>query len=79
MAASIRARLVRYWQWRLRRHAELCAIDRAVTLGVVYRVRSGSGLAVYIWRARPWLGGRPGSTAAAQVTRHAIWRPASGS
>ena len=47
MAASIRARLVRYWQWRLRRHAGSCAIDRAVTLGVVYRVRSGSGLAVY--------------------------------
>lgn len=63
MMSPIRVRLVRYWLWRLRRHAELCAIDRAVTAGVVDRVRSGSGLAVYKVgeRVRGWALRQPSS------------------
>lgn len=40
---SIRRRLARHWLWRLRREAELGAIERAVELGVLYRHETATG------------------------------------
>jgi len=45
--ASIRERLSRHWLARLRREAELGALDQAVALGLLERVEHTSGMSVF--------------------------------
>ena len=69
------ARLDRHWLWRLRRHAELVALDQAAALGVIDRVETQSGLVIFA------MGDRARGSAQRQVRlvlRHAFGIPASG-
>jgi hypothetical protein len=45
--AAMRERLSRHWLARLRREAELGALDQAVTLGLLERVEDASGLSIF--------------------------------
>ncbi len=68
-------RLVRHWLRRLQRHAELVAIDQAVTLRVVNRIETGSGKMIFAVgeRVKGWVTGK-----VRLLLRHAFGIPASG-
>lgn len=53
-------RLVRHWLRRLRRHAELVAIDQAVTVGVIDRIETSSGMVIFAVgeRVKGWVTGK---------------------
>lgn len=68
-------RLVRHWLRRLRRHAELVAIDQAVTTGVLDRLETSSGMVLFAVgeRVKGWVIGK-----VRLLLRQAFGIPASG-
>lgn len=68
-------RLVRHWLRRLRRHAEFVAIDQAVTVGVIDRIETRSGMVIFAIgeRVKSWVSGK-----VRLLLRQAFGIPASG-
>ena len=68
-------RLVRHWLRGLRRHAELVAIDRAVTVGAIDRLETRSGMVIFAIgeRVKGWVTGK-----VRLLLRQAFGIPASG-
>lgn len=68
-------RLVRHWLRRLQRHAELVAIDQAVTTGVLDRLGTRSGMVIFAIgdRVKGWVTGK-----VRLLLRQAFGIPASG-
>jgi cell division protease FtsH len=68
-------RLARHWLRRLQRHAELVAIDQAVTAGIIDRLETSSGMVIFAigGRVKGWVTGK-----VRLMLRQAFGIPASG-